>query len=437
MAYSRRVVVTGCGVISPLGNSVQELVDGLQQGRSGVATLERIPADGLPVSYGGEARDFDEKITSFGELDAAVKKQIRKGLKVMCREIKMGVAAAQHALVDSGLDLSAENRERIGVLFGSDFIATMPDEFVDPIRACSGETPFDFDKWAEDGLPKVTPLWLLKYLPNMPACHVAIYNDLRGPSNSITLREASSNLAIAEATTTIGRGIADVIVAGATGCRIHPLRSVHTALQESLALNAADPAEACRPFDQDRQGTVLGEGAAVVILEELEHAQQRGANILGEILGHGSSSVMDHDFVAKPEVAMANAMRQSMSLAGVESAQIGHVHAHGLGTKECDIAESRAIQSVFAGAGSDVPVVAAKGNLGNLGASGGLVELVASLHAISSGKLFPARNLRTVDSQCGINIVRDDSVAAGDSVMNVSVTPQGQASAVVAGKFAA
>ena len=287
MAYSRRVVVTGCGVISPLGNSIQELIDGLQTRRSGVATFERIPVNALPVSYGGEARDFDERIDAFGQLDSAVKKQIRKGLKVMCREIKMGVAAAQHAISNSGLDLTIEDHERVGVFFGSDFIATLPDEFVDPIRSCSGE----FDQWAEFGLPKVTPLWLLKYLPNMPACHVAIYNDLRGPSNSITLREASSNLAIAEATTTIGRGIADVVVAGATGCRIHPLRSVHTALQEPLAMNADDPASACRPFDQDRQGAVLGEGAAVVILEELEHALARGANILGEILGHGASSV--------------------------------------------------------------------------------------------------------------------------------------------------
>ena len=144
MAYSRRVVVTGCGVISPLGNSVEELVDGLQKQRSGVATFERIPPDALPVSFGGEARDFDEKIGAFGELEPSVKKQIRKGLKVMCREIKMGVAAAQHALVDSGLDLTIEDHERIGVLFGADFIATTPDDFVDPIRMCTGDAGIRF-----------------------------------------------------------------------------------------------------------------------------------------------------------------------------------------------------------------------------------------------------------------------------------------------------
>lgn len=437
MAYSRRVVVTGCGVISPFGNSVQELVDGLQNGRSGIADFERIPTDALPVSYGGEARDFDEKIDAFGPLDSAVKKKIRKGLKVMCREIKMGVAAAQHALVDSAIDLAVEDHERIGVFFGSDFIATLPDEFVDPIRSCSDEKLFDFDKWAETGLPKVTPLWLLKYLPNMPACHVAIYNDLRGPSNSITLREASSNLAIAEATTTIGRGIADVVVAGATGCRVHPLRSVHTALQQSLALGLEDPATACSPFDQDRQGAVLGEGAAVVILEELEHAQKRGANILGEILGHGSSSVMDADFVAHPGTAMANAMRQAISLAGIETNGIGHVHAHGLGTRDSDIAESKAIQSVFGETYSDVPVVAAKGNFGNLGASSGMVELIASLQAIRNERLFPARNLQNLDAECDINLVRDDSVAPGSTVLNINATPQGQASAIIAGRFAA
>ncbi|MCA9212691.1 MAG: beta-ketoacyl-[acyl-carrier-protein] synthase family protein [Planctomycetales bacterium] len=437
MAYSRRVVVTGCGVISPLGNSVQELIGGLREGRTGIATFERIPVDALPVSFGGEARDFQENIEDFGTLEPAVKKQIRKGLKVMCREIKMGVAAAQRGLVDSGLDLAAEDHERIGVLFGSDYIATMPDEFIDPIRQCVTDGSFDFEQWAESGLPKVTPLWLLKYLPNMPACHVAIYNDLRGASNSITMREASSNLAVAEATTTIARGMADVIVAGATGCRIHPLRSVHTVLQETLAAGVSDPADACRPFDRDRQGSVLGEGAAVVILESLDHAQQRGATIIGEILGHGSSAVMDQHFVPLPEKALVNAMRQSIALAGVEPGDVGHVHAHGLGTKDADVAEASAIRTVFSGRDSDVPVVAAKGSFGNLGACSGLVELIASLHALNDGTLFPARNYQHPDDACSINVVTSDSIDAGSTVLNLSATPQGQASVILAGRFAA
>lgn len=412
-------------------------MDGLYARRSGVATFERIPVDALPVNFGGEARTFTEKIDDFGPLDPATKKQIRKGLKVMCREIKMGVAAAQHALVDSGLDLAAIPPERVGVFFGTDYIATLPDEFVEPVRSCVADNEFDFDKWPANGLPKVTPLWLLTYLPNMPACHVAIYNDLRGPSNSITMREASSNLAVAEATTTIARGTADVAVTGATGCRIHPLRSVHTAIQDRLAIGVDDPTEACRPFDANRQGTVLGEGAAVVILEELEHAQKRGANILGEILGHGSSSVMNHDFEAQPDIAIENALNQAIRCSQLSPASIGHVHAHGIGTVESDRAEAKAIHNAFKETNPDIPVVAAKGNLGNLGAASGLVELIGSLHAIQNEKLFVARNLDSLDENCPINVVSDDCTAPGANMVNVSVTPQGQASCILAGGFPA
>ena len=146
---------------------------------------------------------------------------------------------------------------------------------------------------------------------------------------------------------------------------------------------------------------------------------------------------MDHDFVAHTDKAITNAMRQAIALADMKLEDIGHIHAHGLGSKESDIAESSAIASVFAESKPDVPVVAAKANFGNLGAASGMVELVASLHAIKNGNLFGARNLTRLDSNCPINLVRDDSVAAGKTVLNVNATPQGQASAIIAGSFAA
>src|SRR5262249_45597303 len=148
-----------------------------------------------------------------------------------------------------------------------------------------------------DGLKKVDPLWLLKYLPNMPASHIAIYNDLRGPSNSLIHREASANLSLAEAYCTIQRGSAETIVTGATGTRIHPIRTVHVNLQEQVANNGMEPARLSRPFDKLRSGMVLGEGAAALVLEELELAQSRGVKIYGEIIGYGSSSVISRDGV--------------------------------------------------------------------------------------------------------------------------------------------
>ena len=391
--------------------------------------MKEFPSIALPVSFGGEARQFTEKIDDFGPMPPATKKQIRKGLKVMCREIKMGVAASQLAIADSRIDLGSIDPDRIGVEFGSDYIATLPDDFVDGVRSCAQGATFEFDEWAEQGLPKVTPLWLLKYLPNMPACHVAIYNDLRGPNNSITQREASSNLAVAEATSTIQRGAADFMVTGATGCRVHPLRSVHTVLQEELATDVDDPANACRPFDRDRQGTVLGEGAASLMLESLDVAESRSAKIFGEVVGYGSSSVMSPSGNARRGKALSNVLKQALQSSGIDPSDIGHIHAHGLGTKQCDAEEGDAIRQVF---GEDVPpIVCAKANFGNLGAASGLVELIASIYALQDGQLFPARNFENMDPDCGISLVQEDTRSAGDSVLSVNVSPQGQASAIV------
>ena len=289
---SRRVVITGVGVISPLGNRPSELQQALEEGRSGVAPLESLPAGSLPIRHGAEARGFTGSIDDYGPLEKNLQRAIRKGQKVMCREIEMGVAAAQLALSDAALGPEDRDRDRTGVVYGSDYIMTLPEEFASGIQRClDADGKFDFSRWAELGLPQVNPLWLLKYLPNMPASHIAIYNDLRGPNNSLTLREASPCAALAEARSTISRGHADVLVVGATGSRVHPFRALHASMQEPLAADRDDPAAMSRPFDADRDGAVLGEGAAAMILETLEHANARGATILGEVVGYGSSKI--------------------------------------------------------------------------------------------------------------------------------------------------
>jgi 3-oxoacyl-[acyl-carrier-protein] synthase II len=349
----------------------------------------------------------------------------------MCREIQMGVAAAQLALADAGLKPGAYDPDRTGVAYGSDYIMTMPEEFVEAIGSCLGARgEFLFGRWAEDGLPKVAPLWLLKYLPNMAASHIAIYNDLRGPSNSITLREASANLAVGEAYWTIARGSADTMIAGATGTRVHPLRTVHLVLQEQLAVNHVEPAKMSRPFDLHRTGMVIGEGAGALMLEELNRAQTRGARILGEVVGYGSSTVIDQSGVARSDLAVRNALMQTMRNAGLSPDDVGHVHAHGLATRKSDAEEARAIHEVFRERSSAVPVVAAKSYFGNLGAGGGAVELIASVVASERGRLFPVLNYETPDPQCPISAVRSDDAQPGLSFVSTSITPQGQATAV-------
>lgn len=429
---TRRVVVTGCGVVSPIGSTKESVWESLCAGKSGVRKMSSLPTEALPVKSGGEVQEFTGHIRDFGELPADIKKTIRKGLKVMCREIKMGVAAAQLAMADARL--GERVAERIGAVYGSDYIMTMPEEFTSGVAAClNDDNRFDFGVWAERGMPQVTPLWLLKYLPNMPACHVAIYNDLRGPNNSLTVREASSNLAIGEAFSTITRGAADQIVTGATGSRIHPLRTVHTILQEELATGDDDPASLSRPFDKSRRGMVVGEGAAALMLEEAEAASSRGADVMAEIKGYGSSSVLDRQGTPRRGQALVNAMRQALAMAQLSPDQIGHIHAHGLGTLQLDVEEAAAIREVFGAASKRVPVVAAKSYFGNLGAASGLVELIGSLMAMRAGHLFATLNLETLDPDCdGICVATDNAQPAGANVLNVNVTPQGQASSVIA-----
>jgi len=428
---SRRVVVTGIGLVSPLGNSRESLWDALTSGRSGVGKLESIPTENLPTEFGAEARDFTGHISEFGALDPIRKKAIRKGLKVMCREIQMGVAAAQLALSDAGLGMEDVDHDRTGVLFGSDYIMTLPNEFADGVRSCLDEHgAFDFSRWADDGLPKVTPLWLLKYLPNMPASHIAIYNDLRGPNNSITLREASANLAVAEAYTTIARGRADTMVAGATGTRVHPLRTIHVVLQEPIAHDGDDPTKWSRPFDLRRTGLVIGEGAGVVILESLEHARARNANILGEMVGYGSSTVLDRQGKPQAAAAFRNVLRKCLRTSSLAADDVGHIHAHGLSTPESDAAEAAAIQDIFGSRQDPIPVTAAKSYFGNLGAGGGIVELISSLLAINNGDLFPILNYEEPDPECPITAARPGT-AAGQSFININSSPLGQVGGVM------
>jgi 3-oxoacyl-[acyl-carrier-protein] synthase II len=436
---SRRVVITGLGVVSPLGNSPEKLAAALASGASGVRELKSIPIVAFPTHYGAEAQEFTGAIEDFGPLDKAMSRTIKKGLKVMCREMQIGIAVAQLALTDAKFPLQSANLDRVGCVYGSDYMLTLPQEFEAGIRnSLTAEGNFDFCNWADKGLPSVEPLWLLKYLPNLPASHIAIFNELRGPNNSLTMREASSNLAVAEAAMTILRGHADAMLAGATGTKIHPARTIHVVTQEEIAVSDGDPTRLSRPFDRHRSGAVLGEGAAAIMLEELEHAKARGAKILGEVIGFSSSAVSNGRGIGQLRTAFKNALSQALASAHIKPREVGHVHAHGLSTRRSDAEEAQAIAEVF-GPPSEhnaVPVVAAKSYFGNLGAASGMVELIASLLALNCGRLFRTLNYQEPDPECPVNVVAKDGVSAGDIFINVNASPQGQTSAVVVRRIA-
>jgi 3-oxoacyl-[acyl-carrier-protein] synthase II len=418
------------GVVCPLGLSTDALWGALMAGTSAVGPIESFPCGGLPLHYGAEARCFTGEIDNFGPLESEQKKAIRKGLKVMCRESQMAVAAAQRALHDCGAG-DHHAPERFGCVFGSDYMLTLPEDFTSSVARCRGsDGAFEFDRWASDGMPQLTPLWLLKYLPNMPASHIAIYNDLRGPSNSLTVREASGHLAVGEAVVTIQRGAADIMVAGATGTRVHPMKTVHALQAEQVAYGDGDPTRWSRPFDANRSGMVLGEGAAVLILEELSHAEKRGVRIYGVVVGHAARCATNAGGGGRRRQALGHAIGHALEVAGVKPEELGHLHAHGVSTRIGDREEAAAWRDVLGDSATRTPTVAAKGNFGNLGAGSGLTECIASLLALGRGELFPLLNYETPDADCPIRPARLGD-PAGDLFMSASVTPQGQSGAVV------
>lgn len=421
-------VVTGLGTVSPIGIGKTPFHESLKAGRSGIAPVTAFAGIASPGGLGGEVKDFTEETAKKVWL-----KDQRKWIKVMCREIAMGSASATLALTDSGLNLETIERTRLGVEFGANLMFFMPDSMADSCKSCQdagGE--FQFTLWGTTGLANMEPLWLLKYLPNMPACHIAINADARGPSNSLTMDEASGNAAMCEALSVLRRGAADVMIVGTTGTRIHPTKAIHAKQWDQVGYDPENPAKSCKPFDTRRNGQVIGEGAATLILETPEYAAARGAKIYGRVLGGASSCVTDRQGTPLPQQALVNAMRAALRQAGLSAADIGHINAHGLGCTEQDQAEANAIREVFGDRASQVPVTAFKGYYGNAGASSGSLDLAATFMGLDEGVLYPVLGCDNPDPKCGLNIVCGDAQpVTNKSFLKLSYTRRGQASVVV------
>lgn len=431
-----RVVITGLGVVSPIGLDVESVWSSLKDGRSGIRPISGIPSEASPIQGAGECQSFTGDIEQYGPLDKATQRAIKKNMKVMCREIEMGVAAAQKAISDSGLQPDRRDPDRCGCLFGCDYILSRPEEYADGQRNCRqpGHAETDdlvgwLNAWPIYGLPKVNPLWLLKYLPNMPNSHVSIYNDFRGPNNALTVREASWHLALAEATSVIQRGAADVMLVGATGSRIHPVRMTSATKIDRVASPRPELAQMSRPFDLSSDGMVLGEGAGAVVVESLQHARARGAKIWGEILGWGASMAG-----SGPQAdALSKAVFQSMTAAWNRAAdRLGdqwHVHAQGLSDPQFDQSEAAAINQLLEATGCNVPVTAAKSYFGNLGAGSAAVEMVCSLLAIDRQSLFPILNLDNPQPAVRWQPATQAS-PPGKGFIHSSCTQQGQSASI-------
>ena len=426
----REIVITGIGIVSPIGIGVGPFWDSLSSGRSGIRKSELYPGFAAPGGVGGNVRDFTDESARKVYL-----KEQRKNLKAMCREIQLGVASALLALGDAKVDYENYEHERLGVEFGANLMLSTPEVLLEGCIACSDQETNSFheDRWGKSGLNKLVPLWLLRYLPIMPACHISISADARGPSNSLTLDDVSGNTVIAEALRIITRGDADMMIVGVTGTTLHPIKTLHLALWNDLARTPEAPESRARPFDLHRSGRVVAEGSCSFILEDRASAEKRGAKILGRILGVGSSCVTLPDQSGNYRLALANAMRGALRDAGLRPDQIGHINAHGLGTRDVDIAEAQAILDVFGeDLGKRIPVTALKSFLGNSGAGAGLLELAGSIIGLTHGVIPYTLNYETPDPACPLNIVSKQPLATSNRVvLNVNVTRIGQAAAVI------
>ena len=431
---NRRVVVTGIGLVSAGGMTGDAVHEFLISGRSAVTTTEALGE--IPIPYYAPITAFTGKIEDFGELPADVMKPIRKGLKLMCRETQMGVSAAQRAMADAGWTAGLVEPDRIGVSYGCDHLVSDTADFNGAVHACLAalgsegrETEVDCRTWGEYGIPRISPLWLLLYLPNMPASHVAIYNDLRGPSNSVMLREVSAVASIGEASAAIRRGRAEMMLAGATGTRLHPVRLVHFAQQETMAARGLAPESACRPFDIERTGTLPGEGAACLVLEDYEHARRRGVAIHAEILATDTAAAYHAPSHPNRAMALRLALRRAMGRSGVTLAELGCCVAYGTGTPIGDAEEAAVLAEML---GDAVPVTAMKDRWGNAGCGGGMIELAAGIMAMQRREIPAIRNCALPDPAIRLDLVRENRPMPGDAIVAVSMNAQGQAGAIVA-----
>ena len=410
------IVISGIGVVSPIGIGCDDFWAALERGTSGIRPIDLFDASALSVRFGGQITDFDPRLFV----------RPRKSLKVMSREMQLGFAAAELAMADAGLVSSDLHPDRFGVVFGADMIYAGLEDLEATYRRAGVAGRFEFSRWAEAIHEEVHPLWLLKHLPNMAASHVAIAQDARGPNNTIVLGDVSALLAMIEAASVIRRGWADVMLAGGSGCRLHPAALV--ARGDALLSHRTDDCRrACRPFDRGRDGLVNGEGAGVMVLESRAHAERRGARIRGRILGWASR--------CEPRARLHGITGQSLRLAvaaacreaGLGPDEVGHVNAHGTSTIDMDRAEATALAAEL----GTVPVTAPKSLLGHLGAGAGVVELAASLLGIERGLVPATLNYEEPDPQCPVNVVHGGPLAGRPpTAVAVNLCSTGQAVAV-------
>ncbi len=432
-----RVVVTGLGAVSPLGLSAGETWAGLCAGRCGIRRIQAFDPTGFPCELAGEVPEY--------RIQDRVPRTYRKATKLMCRDIELAVMAAGEAIAASGLVTKGIDPEkvnvdptRMGINVGAGIICCDLVEVAPAIAASTTEGRYDLYKWGKEGMELITPLWLLKYLPNMLACHIGIIHDIQGPSNSITCSEAAAHLAIAEAAQVIARGAADVAVAGGAEAKVNQMMMLRQhLLGRAVSTREGDPATICRPFDANARGAIFGEGAGMVVLENLDHARSRHARILAEIAGVGHSHSLNPvcQRLESDGQGIRIAVEKAIADAEIGPQDIDLIIPHGTAIPQDDLAEARGLEAALGPAAKKIPVWPTKSMLSTTGAASGALDVLAAVRAIVENLIPPAKNFDSPAPGCRLNVLTARREGRIRHALSCSYTHGGQTAAVVLKAF--
>lgn len=379
---TRRVVLTGIGAVTPCGMGADALWQAALEGRTGVSAVNENDLPTIPIRSAGFIRDFEPAKVIAN----------RKSLKVMCRDIQMAVVASYLARDHAALTADKMTPTRSGVCIGAGIFEHDPEELADSFRESTRpDATFDVINFGASGMGRLFPLWLLKYLPNMPACHITIAHNLQGPSNTITADGSGSMASIEESLRVIDRGTADLMFCGGSECRVYGAGLLRYDARNELS-KATDGAPSDYPVFSDRSaGLVPGEGGTVLVLESLEHAQGRGAKPLAELAGFFSGGDFSDGSVKGLAERMAHSMREALRRSGLNPSEIDVVHVSARGIQAEDQAEASAINEIFGTAGEAKPRLAVtKGLTGFLGYSAAPVEVALAAMSLQAGRAVPS-----------------------------------------------
>ena len=396
----KRVVITGLGTINPLGHNVAEFWENLKGGVSGAGPITRFDASKFRTQFACEVKNY-EPTAHFD------RKEVRK----MDLYTQFGIIAAREAIKDAGLDFEKENKKRIGVIWGAG-IGGLQTFYEECAAFAQG-----------DGTPRFNPFFIPKMIANMASGQVSITFGLKGHCASVVTACATGANSIGDAFRMIQRGELDAAVAGGTEAAVSPGAVAGFAAMKALSTRNDDPAHASRPFDKDRDGFVMGEGAGIVVLEELEHAKKRGAHIYCEISGYGSNADAYHITAPGPEgIQQSKCIELAIKDAGLLPNDVDYVNAHGTSTHLNDLNETKAVSRVFGDHAKDLLMSSTKSMTGHLLGAAGAVEAIVCALTIETGKVHPTINLAEIDDELkefGLNYVPNEAV---DADVNVAIS---------------